>query len=230
MRNMFAAMRRITHLFSFFVSTFLTIGFAQNVHSETAYFLVRRKQAGNDVFVLPLSKAEEIAEARRQLIDIPLGQRPGLTFRAVAGSDSVNRNYLATDAPFWSWHVTELVNFIGSGSGLFPGSPTNLEHGVEGWLRQTKGLMSFYYYVIADEITAPFGIAISVQQIDGILTLAWSDMGLSFIYTVEESDSFSPGVWKPVPGESWPRAGTKWQTTALTSTRLFRVKAQMIRE
>ena len=91
---------------------------ARSFGSETVYFLIDTGYSEfNCSYVVPLTKDEDIAYARKILKDAS-GTNPilvGLMARIAAGADGINRNYSVLAAPEWNWHITE-VEGLGQGS------------------------------------------------------------------------------------------------------------------
>jgi len=63
----------------------------------------------------------------------------------------------------------------------------------------------------------------------GQISLSWSDVGSSFVYSVEFADSLAEGKWGLVPPvEQWPTAATAWTDTSDSGTamRFYRIKTE----
>ena len=98
-----------------------------------AHFLVGpRTPQLKDSYVLPLTRPEDIAEARRQLT-LDLTNRLMVVARIGAGADGINRDHLAPGKPAWSWHVTEFLAFAEGGIPEWGGTPTGVEANVAFW-------------------------------------------------------------------------------------------------
>src|SRR5262245_6634005 len=63
----------------------------------------------HDSYVLPLSDPAAIAHARDLIRIGPSAGETIVVAAIAAGSDGINRNYLALGAPQWSWHVSEFL-------------------------------------------------------------------------------------------------------------------------
>src|SRR5438132_14361722 len=91
------------------------IGLVQIKAAETNYFVVAEppgRVVGNDSYLLPLSKQEDIDHARYL---ISLGQSvfsgshaAQVVAKVGSGKDGINRNYLDTRFPEWYWPVVDL--------------------------------------------------------------------------------------------------------------------------
>lgn len=94
------------------------------MRAETALFLFggptspfrgefHRLHSENQSYVVPISDLVQIATLRDYLARREKGLEPRTmlaTLRLALGSDSINRNYAAPGAPFWDWHVAEIVS------------------------------------------------------------------------------------------------------------------------
>ena len=208
---------RFTLLTVFLVS--ITEGFVSRSVSDTVYFVVAEppdKRVVNDSYVLPLTHPEDIAHARaliRQGISIG-GALVGA--RIAAGADGINRDYLAVGAPQWSWHVVEFTGFADVFGEILDGGPSSVEWNVEGWIAAKDGRIGFWTYTVVAELSPSLCV-----------TVAWTDMGIHYVYTVEVSDS-PTGNWLPAPSSAWPVSATNWVDTSLSSSaHFYRVKAQL---
>jgi hypothetical protein len=67
-------------------------------------------------------------------------------------------------------------------------------------------------------------------NVEGGVTLTWSDLGSNFVYTVEFSDSMT-GQWDIVPAvEQWPTSATNWTDTSapVSGTRFYRIQTEAL--
>src|SRR5438128_2002058 len=108
--------------------------------AEVAYFLVAgRSTYYKDSYVLPMSKTENITEARRQLKELPIADRLIAIARITAGADGINRNHVVPGKPAWTWHVTEFIQFSEGGVELLDGSPSLVEQRITNWTDEKSG-------------------------------------------------------------------------------------------
>ncbi len=93
------------------------LGFASVVRGETAYFLMGspsnsvRGNGGLQAYVVPVTDAAVIAQARAYLNS---GPNPLYFFahvRIAAGADGINQNYAQPGQTAWDWHVVELLGW-----------------------------------------------------------------------------------------------------------------------
>jgi len=204
------------------------------IRGETAYFLLQPKDgSAPDSFLLPLTNATAIAEARRQLAELPLQQRESAGCRIARGADQLNRNYLSPGAPKWSWHVVEFTGFFDAAPPENQGTPTGVEEDLDYWVDEQQGLLLFVSYAIGAEIKpAPF--VIMVESVVGALRLSWPGFGTNYVYTVEESDAIENPSWKPLNGKSWPIAQTNFEfvpsLNGSSEAQFFRLRAAAVAE
>jgi hypothetical protein len=193
---------------------------AQAPGAETTYFLIAdRIGPPRESYVVPMTKAEDIAEARRQLYEVSQIERRGLVVQIERGKDWINRNYVAPGAPSWSWHVIQF-NLFADSSSRRDGRPSDVEQELEIWLAPPEdGIVFLTYYTIIAEIQPP--VILSVQPGSSGNELRWHSFGTNFLYTVETSSTAGPESWAPAPGTTWPISGTNWVDTITNTTRRF---------
>jgi hypothetical protein len=124
-------------------------------HGGTVYFLVAEppgRVANGDSYVLPLTRPEDVAHARRLIAKGPDAGAPIVVAAIAAGADGVNRDYLDPDAPAWSWHVTEFLGFADSSAEILDGWPSYVEGDVKEWARITDGRIGFWDYTVVAEL------------------------------------------------------------------------------
>src|SRR5262249_23943219 len=124
--------------------------------SHAELFLVAEwpgREFRHDTYVLPLSDPIAIGHARKLIECGPeeAGQ-PIVVARIVAGADGINRTYRDPDAPPWSWHVVEFVDFADATIEILAGGPSMVELDVEGWIENTHGLVGFWSYTVVEEL------------------------------------------------------------------------------
>lgn len=181
-----------------------------------------------DSYVLPLFKPEHVAQARQLILATPAnGNDKIVVARIAAGKDGINRDYLAPGCPEWSWHVTEFGGFYDITAEILDGSPRLVEEDVDGWIRNTGGLIGFWLYGVVREL-GPEPICLSVKTNSSGLLLTWHGVSTNYVYTLESTDSPSTTNWTPVAGGPWPSKTNQWILPRLDAThRFFRVKAEL---
>src|SRR2546430_6981612 len=120
-----------------FKSLILTRPYASDLTSadagETIYFLVgethRMVSGYNDSYVLPLSRAEDIAHARYLISRFESSCCRHTDYDCdsssdVCSSDLINRNFLDPKFPKWSWQVEQFLRFGDGTAEDLDGSPT----------------------------------------------------------------------------------------------------------
>jgi hypothetical protein len=108
----------------------------------------------SDSFVLTLDDPAAIAHARALIARGPDIGGAIVMAKIAAGADGVNRDYLATGAPAWSWHITDFVGFVDQSAELYDGYPTFVERDVPGWIANTGGMIGFWGYTVVAELSA----------------------------------------------------------------------------
>lgn len=197
--------------------------------ADVAHFLVGPTRSDlKDSYVLPLTRPEDIAEARRQLT-LDITNRLMVVARIGAGADGINRDHLAPGKPAWSWHVTE---FLGFSEGGIPwdGTPSGVEANVAFWTTDPmQGIISFGFYRVVTELMPEQIFFISASLTAGGVQLQWLDLGTNYLYTVESTASLSSPQWAPAAGTVWPVVATNWvEAVAVTNQpRFYRVKAEL---
>jgi hypothetical protein len=178
---------------------------AQAPGAERTYFLIAERIGPPlESYVVPMTKAEDIAEARRQLYEISQIERRGLVVQIERGKDWINRNYVAPGAPPWSWHVIQF-NFFADTSGRRDGKPSDVEQELEIWLAPPEdGIIFLTYYTIIAEIQPP--VILSVQPGSSGNELRWHSFGTNFLYTVETSSTADRKAGRPRPARLGPSA------------------------
>jgi hypothetical protein len=132
--------------------------------AQTVYFLVAERpgdEIHGDSYVLPLEDEHAIEHARDLITLGPEAVGDPIVVAAIeAGSDGINRDYLAPGYPEWSWHVTEFDSFAGGTIEILDGYPTLVESDVAWWIENTNlpgepevGYIGFWRYTVIAEIT-----------------------------------------------------------------------------
>jgi hypothetical protein len=125
--------------------------------AETRYFKVA-EWPGNvkvgDSYLLPLTDPAHIAHAENL---ITLG--PGTAGRTIPLAriapvpDGINRDLNQPGHPFWSWHVTELVDFVDVTIEIYDGRPSMVEDDLNFWMNNTGGMIGFWSYTVVEDVT-----------------------------------------------------------------------------
>ena len=208
----------------------LLVASVTKAQTNTVYFLVATvwdcRPCGS--YVLPLSKPEDIAQARQLILATPTnGNGKIVGARIAAGKDGINRDYLAPGCPEWSWHVTEFVRFADYSAEILDGSPRAVEQDVDGWIRNTGGVIGFWAYGVVREL-GPEPICLCLKTNMAGLQLTWHGVSTNYIYTLESIDSVSKTNWSPVADVPWPTKTNQWTVPlSAVSNRFFRVKAEL---
>lgn len=221
---------------SLFRSLFLAFIFvavsARMVAGETIWFLVGEPPGRvrlNDSYVLPLSKQEDIDHAR-YLISLGASVFSG-TYQAlvvanvVAATNDINRNFLDTKFPKWSWQVDEFHSFSDFTAEELDGGPTQLEEDFD-WSRGGEATIGFWAYTVVRELgPVPLYLSIIPERED--LQFYWSSPGTNNVYTLEGKESLVSTNWVALPGAVWPLKTNHW-SVALTNSPapFYRVKAE----
>jgi hypothetical protein len=131
---------------------------ASNARAETIRFVVAEppgQVVHGDSYILPLTDPADIAHARA-LISSPPGTLSSIVVANIAeGSDGVNRDWLASGKPAWSWHVTEFQGFADFTVEVLDGWPTFVEQDIPGWIANTGGQIGFWSYTVVAELPVP---------------------------------------------------------------------------
>jgi hypothetical protein len=137
---------------------------------QTNYFLVApthpvvRRERG-DSYVLPLTRESDI-EWARHIIEVGPGtaERLIVEARISRGNEgAVNRNYLASGAPLWSWHVSEFIRFTDSAPGIGDGWPGWVERELD-YCLEIGGISFSAYTVIAELGPVPLWLQHSYED------------------------------------------------------------------
>jgi hypothetical protein len=122
--------------------------------AETIRFLVAEigKPFHGDSYVLPLSDADSIAHARELIATGPDAGEAIVVAQIAKGANGINRNYLASGSPAWSWHLTEFIGFADFTTEILDGWPTYVEDDVDGWIANTNATIGFWQYTVVAEL------------------------------------------------------------------------------
>ncbi len=133
----------------------LLIGFSTSLKSQFRHFIVSDDFGVDKTiqsYVLPLSDEGAIEHARAL---IEFGPEIGETIvvaKIDKGTDQINRNYAEDGAPFWSWHVTEFLDFADATIEIIDGRPGFIESDVDGWLANTNSSIGFWSFTVTEEL------------------------------------------------------------------------------
>jgi hypothetical protein len=131
---------------------------APTTAAAPVHFLVAERPDAithGDSYVLSLTEPSDVAQARA-LITAPRGELSSIVVAGIApGADGVNRDWRATGAPAWSWHITDFQGFFDTTAEVLDGWPTFVEGDVDGWIDNSGGAIGFWSYTVVAEIAAP---------------------------------------------------------------------------
>jgi hypothetical protein len=125
----------------------------------------------NDSYVLPLSAPADINHARKLIAMGPSAGAAIAVANIAKGGNGINRDYLATGAPAWSWHVTSFEGFADFTVEILDGWPTYVESDVDGWIANTGGQIGFWQYTVVAEL--PTGDYDADLDVDADDFLVW---------------------------------------------------------
>ena len=178
-------------------------------YGETICFLLTEKgnnKCYNDSFVIQLSKPEDIAYARRIIMDTNTSALScTVAAKIILGADGVNRNYLASGAPEWSWHAV-FYSFADCPLPEDIFSPSEIEWNPV-WAQKiySLGIICFGDYRITSEL-GPL-LEVTITQTSTNLFLNWADLNKitfqkqsdwGYYYTIENRNNMSES-WRYVP-------------------------------
>lgn len=127
--------------------------FAGQLYGETVYFLVAEiAPFHGDSYVLPLTAPDDIAHARDLVKYGPEVSQPTVVARIACSPDYINRDYLDSSKPLWSWHVTQFEGFADITAEILDGWPGFIESDCYGWIGETGGLIGFWSYTVVAEL------------------------------------------------------------------------------
>jgi hypothetical protein len=199
-------------------------------------------QSVTNAYILPINSPADITKAR---VLVATGGcivlSPGFSdFRPVfeigLGSDGTNRNVALPGQPLWSWHVQKLLGWADGTIPEYPYThPFEIERAVlSGTLTNGDQLTLKGAYTTAREVNP--ALALYMTEYDSTtqsrcFLLYWTHDAPNTTYTVEWSDSLSPGDWKPLaanmPGVD--QLGDKaWLVPGSPAHRFFRLRTDPI--
>jgi len=197
-------MRRLAVLTSLCVLAAIPVTFLASANGTTSYFLVAElpgQELWHDSHILPLTNPTHVAHARSLISDGP-GSRPFIVVAEIAsGADGINRDYLKDGAPEWSWHVTNFQGFAGFVAEILDGGPTLVENDVEGWIKNTDGMIGFCSYTVVEELPLQ-PLITNLSWTNDKVTLHAERMSVGFVASVEASTDLSSDVWQEI--DSFP--------------------------
>jgi hypothetical protein len=142
------------------IRTFIALFFIGSLEScvhecATVYFLVSEiSPTHNDSYILPLTDADDIAQARA-LIGDPDSNPAKIVVATIApceNCDYPNRDLL-NDGKRWSWCITGFEGFAENTIEIYDGWPTFVEDDLDGWIENTNGVIGFWAYTVTRELT-----------------------------------------------------------------------------
>ncbi len=134
----------------------IVISCSITVKGETVYFLVAEANQVNpvngDSYVLPLMEPNDIAHARNLIEYGQTAGQPIVVADIMCGPVCINRNYLVSGKPKWSWHVASFDHFADSTPSSLNGTPTSVNSNCWGWMSSSGGQIGFWDYTIIAEL------------------------------------------------------------------------------
>jgi hypothetical protein len=166
--------------------------------------------------VIPLTKASDIAHARKLI------EAPGTTgfahpvVRVQTGKIGINRNYYEAGWPEYSWYPYQVVAFADVIGGNTATTPKLLESSVNwsspGAWDETK-TVGFADLTVVQEL-GPSPVLLRVQRGADGWELDWVALQpMEVVFTLEMAAQLEPNAWQSVPG-SWPAPVTHWTMKA----------------
>ena len=122
--------------------------------ADSVHFLIAERpgeEVHRDSYVLPLTNPDDVSHARRLISEGPGIGGAIAVAQIAAGTDGVNRDLRAPEAPPWSWHVTEFSGFADFTVEILDGWPGFVEQDVDGWIENTGGAIGFWSYTVVAE-------------------------------------------------------------------------------
>ena len=140
----------------------------------TVYFLVTElpgRASHHDSFVLPISNEADIAHARDIIARGPEAAGAWIAQAAVArGADGINRDYLASGKPQWSWHVTNFEAWVDLTAEIYDSWPSYVEENFVSYSHDTSGHIGFWSYTVSRElaIAPPIAVPLPAAELAGL--------------------------------------------------------------
>ena len=188
--------------------------------TNTVYFLLT---SSVDSFALPLSRAEDIAYARRLMSEPDNHSLHRIIIAKIAaGRDGINRNYLRAGAPEWSWHVEKFMSFSDGTDNAW--GALSIDTNPSDYAELYGGIIGFPDKVIA-ELGSVLSLTMQVQG--GNIQFEWNIDPYN-LYTLEETESLVLPQWTPVAGARWPYPTNRFimPKASVPLRSYYRVKAQ----
>ena len=186
--------------------------------SQVVYFLVGDlpgKPPSHESYVLPLSRADDIAHARDLIARGPAAGQTIVVAFIGPNVNGINRNYQDPRFPQWPWEVTNFVAFADNTIEILDGRPSQPPFGSE---------IGFWGFTVVRELgPAPLYAAI-VPTVQG-LHIYWSGLGTNWAYTLESSGSILATNWAPIAGVPLPLKTNHWLIASPSGSCYYRVKA-----
>lgn len=134
---------------------FVCLACEGSVQAETAYFVVaepEQTRVHGDSYILVLRNEADQAHAR-ELIELGMDAgAPIVVAEIAAGSDGLNRDWLAEGMNRWPWHITSFSGFADNTIEILDGWPTFVGQDVMGWIENTNGFIGFWNYTVVAEL------------------------------------------------------------------------------
>ena len=166
--------------------------------------------------VIPLTKASDIAHARK-LIEAPATTgfaHPVVRVRA--GKNGINRNYFESGWLEYSWYPYQVVAFADGIGANTATNPKLLESSVN-WSNPTAWdetkTVGFADLTVVQELgVSP--VFLTVRRGENTWEFDWVALQpMDGDFTLEMTASLDPSSWQPVPGD-WPSQMTHWTVDA----------------
>jgi hypothetical protein len=198
--------------------------------AATNYFLVAEwpgYERHHDAYVLPLTNAAALAHARELIRRGPAAGDTIVVARIAKGTDGINRNHRQPNSPPWSWHVTGFVAFAPSTVEILDGWPGHVESDVDGWIRNTGGMIGFWTYTVVAELPAPpriEGMSVAGSRV----ALALGELTVPFRCRIEAKTNLRAGGWTEADAFEIRGPQTNWSAPRRPDEdrRFFRLRVE----
>lgn len=205
--------------------------------AQPIFFLVtpihfKKPDSEKQSFIVPITDESLLVEARR-LVELaaqnwPTPPAPASIVLAtvVPGRDAVNRNYLLTELPEWSWHVSRVVGFSELCTCDELQKPTEIEIVYAIYSSTNTYNIAMGGYTITKELgTTPLELNISKGK--ETVNVYWSSPGDGYKFTLQTAAIAPNGQtdWLEVDGALWPMKTNHWSVPISQGGALYRVLA-----
>lgn len=122
--------------------------------TPTYFVIAERFAANHDSYLLPLTRPEDIAQARFIMSNIDGGGQIAVARIARGSFDGHAHNCDPLNGGRrWSWHVSQFLGFSDATIELMDGTPTLVEADLDYWLGPGMGEIGFWGYTVSREIS-----------------------------------------------------------------------------